>query len=463
VADATRRLLVDHAAGLVPEQDMMRWVHQVVAHGVRRPGTAAGHRVEGWVADQLRAEGVKDVRCEPFPVRTWSPGAPERSRLLAWPAGRPAEAVALPGFPLPYTRATDGLEADVVRLDSGPGAAPVSGAIAVESLTLARLDRRVMEHLATAAIDPGGELDAAHLLPFGPLLGGEADRAVAAGAAAYVGLLATMPWTTRDYYVPYDGIDRLLPALWLDREDGARLVAMLDAGPVRGRVETAGTSGDGVTANVVGVLPGASEDWVVVGTHHDAPWASAVEDATGVALVLAQAAFWAAVPAAERPHNLLFLLNGAHMAGGEGMRAFVAEHPELIDRIVASVHLEHAAADWRVEDGRLVAAEGPEVGWWFTSRDPGLVDAVTTALRTEGVRRSWVLPPDAFGAHPPTDGGILHLHGVPVVDFLSAPVYLFDSADTPAMVHAPSLEPISRAVVRIIGSLMGRSAADVRT
>ena len=74
-----------------------------------------------------------------------------------------------------------------------------------------------------------------------------------------------------------------------------------------------------------------------------------------------------------------------------------------------------------------------------------------------------VLPPDALGAHPPTDGGILHLHGVPVVDFLSAPVYLFDSADTPAIVHAPSLEPISRAVVRIIGSLVGRSAADVRT
>lgn len=37
--------------------------------------------------------------------------------------------------------------------------------------------------------------------------------------------------------------------------------------------------------NVTGTLPGRSDQWVIVASHHDAPWASAVEDASGVALV----------------------------------------------------------------------------------------------------------------------------------------------------------------------------------
>ena len=41
--------------------------------------------------------------------------------------------------------------------------------------------------------------------------------------------------------------------------------------------------------NIVGELPGADERAVIIGSHHDGPWASAVEDGSGIALVLAQA------------------------------------------------------------------------------------------------------------------------------------------------------------------------------
>jgi len=37
--------------------------------------------------------------------------------------------------------------------------------------------------------------------------------------------------------------------------------------------------------NVIGELLGADDDTVVVGTHHDGPWSSAVEDGSGIALV----------------------------------------------------------------------------------------------------------------------------------------------------------------------------------
>ena len=158
-----------------------------------------------------------------------------------------------------------------------------------------------------------------------------------------------MPWPTRQYYVPYDGEHRALPAVWIDRTDATRLHALLDQGPVRGRIEVDARRGAGHTHNVIGTLPGppGDDEWVVIGSHHDAPWASAVEDGTGIALVLAQARAWAAVPPEDRPHNLLFLLNGGHMTGGAGIWAFLERERELLDRTVLAVHLEHAAARGR--------------------------------------------------------------------------------------------------------------------
>ncbi|HEX8805134.1 MAG TPA: M28 family peptidase, partial [Acidimicrobiales bacterium] len=329
--------LLKHYADAVPSRnDMLAWITEVVDHGVRRPGTDAGHRVEDWVTSRFRYLGLQDVRREPLPVPVWEPGP---ARLVAWPADRPDETVELPGFPLPYTAVTgaEGVEADVVAMpplrprvrrgesggdggdrrgDGAGGAAgddavpeAVRGAIAVDVIEQGTLPDSYMRRVATRVHDPGGGLDGyEHLLPFGPRLGREVDRAVDAGAAAYVGVLGGMPWETNQYYVPYDAVDRDLPAVWVDRGAGARLAALLAAGPVRGRIEVEGRRREGQTCNVVGTLPGVSDEWVVVGSHHDAPWASAVEDGSGIAMVLAQARFWSQVPQAQRPHNMLFLL-----------------------------------------------------------------------------------------------------------------------------------------------------------
>jgi hypothetical protein len=73
-----------------------------------------------------------------------------------------------------------------------------------------------------------------------------------------------------------------------------------------------------------------------------------------------------------------------------------------------------------------------------------------------------VFRPEVFFEIPPTDGGPLHTAGVPLVNFLTAPMYLFDSCDTLDKIHRPSLVPVTRAVTRIIGSTAERTAAGVR-
>jgi hypothetical protein len=250
--------------------------------------------------------------------------------------------------------------------------------------------------------------------------------------------------------------------VWISRSDGRRVAALLDAGDVCGRLTVDSARAEITTHNVVGSLPGASDEWVVIGSHHDGPWVSAVEDASGIALILAQARYWSAVPPEDRPHNLLFLLNSGHMAHGSGTAAFIATHRDLLPRVVLEVHLEHTARECRGENGRLVPTDDPEVRWWFTTRNEALLDAVEHALRAEDLRRSLVVPPDIFGPHPTTDGGFFHTEGVPLVNFLTAPMYLFDAQDTIDKIHMGSLEPVTRAAVRIIASTRGVSADTMR-
>jgi hypothetical protein len=191
-------------------------------------------------------------------------------------------------------------------------------------------------------------------LPFDPRFNTVGDAAVAVGAAGYVGLLTGVPRQTRDYYVPYDAQPRPLSGLWLTRSDGDRLLRLLGGGACRGRLSVDCRQNVAVDHNVLGHLPGPGAETVIIGSHHDAPWASAVEDASGMALVLAQAAYWAATPAAERPHNLTFLLAAGHMAGGAGTRSFVDRHAASLADTVLEVHLEHAAAEVRGDSDRLL-------------------------------------------------------------------------------------------------------------
>jgi hypothetical protein len=253
--------------------------------------------------------------------------------------------------------------------------------------------------------------------------------------------------------------------VWLSERNGERLLAFLAQGPGRARIELERRLEKTTSHNVTGTLRGASNEWIIIGSHHDAPWASAVEDGSGIALVLAQARYWARVPAHERPHNLMFLLNSGHMAGGAGLIHFVNTKGDFISKeVVVEIHLEHAAREARGENGALVPTDAPEFRWWFTSFVPALEDAVAGAICAENLGRSLMMPPEGFppgSKNPPTDAAFFH-PWTPIVSFLTAPMYLFDEADTLDKVHEDSLAPLTRATIRIIEAMRGQTAAGLR-
>jgi hypothetical protein len=443
--------------------EITRWIGQIVERGIRRPGYDADRWTERWAADRFRSFGLDQVVNEPVELPMWEPVA--SASLEAWSGADPGERLRTEGLALPHSLpAPDGVEAELASLTAGAAAGSLQGRLALSELELIRSPVAALRDGATNSYDPDGDFDEeVQVLPFGTSFMQVMEPALEAGAVGFVGALTGVPWETCDYYVPYDGVERPIPGLWIGRSAGNRLLSLLDGGPVRARLTTSARRHPTTTHNVVGSLPGASNDWVVVASHHDGPWASAVEDASGTALVLAQARYWSQVPEGDRPHNMLFLLTSGHMAGAAGTRTFIDEHRDLIPRIVLEIHLEHAARRCLVADGRLVPTEVPEPRWWFTSQHPRLEALVGEAIRAEDLRRSLVLRPDVFFENPPTDGSMFHAEGVPIVHFLTAPMYLFDSGDTLDKVHTDTLVPLTRAVARIIGATVAASADSFRT
>jgi hypothetical protein len=447
---------------LTDSDTMMGWIREIVAQGIRRPGYAADDWTEQWARDKFSEFGLQEVTLDPVDVQRWEPLG---CSVEAWHDNAADQRLSLPCFPVPFSAAADGLEAELVHSDLGPGA-QLGGKIALVEDPLLALPLNVFTTLfATWWYDPDDEIPShVQTLPFASQLDGGLGAAIDAGAIGFVGILGA-PWETDSYYVPYDAMLRPIPGVWLSPDNGKRLRDFQTSGPTRLRMVLARDLRPAVSHNVTGVLRGAGSEWVVVGSHHDGPWASAVEDASGTAMVLAQARYWSRVPERERPHNLLFLLNAGHMSGGAGLIHFTTKFRDFISNdVVVEVHLEHAAREPRPEGGTLVPTDAPEWRWWFTSFLPPLENLVADAICQEHLGRSLIMPPEGFppgSATPPTDAAFFHPY-TPIVSFLTAPMYLFDEADTPAMVHEASLVPLTRAAVRVIEGVRDQTAAGLR-
>jgi len=453
---------------------MFARIEEICSWGIRRSAYPAGRRAETFVLEQFEILGLENVHKEPVALPVWEPQ--EYSLKVVTETGE----FELDCFPLPHSAGDVDLTLELALFDAGqpervggraalvplslmemPATLPVVGGDELEAINKVSL---MPIHPSGTVVDPRGTLqNTVQTLPFTPFIMEVMAPAQAAGAAAFIGVLQGHPGDVCEYYVPYDGVERPFPGVWIRESDGARLLDLLKKGAVSVKLRVKSRREMDTGYNIVGDLSGADDEMVVIGSHHDAPWASAVEDASGMTLVLAQAQYWAKVKQEQRPHNLRFLMQVGHMAGAAGNLAYIKAHGQELGSIVLEVHLEHAAREVRSGASGLEFTGAPETRWIFTSRNPQLEKSVIDALLAEDLDRSLVLAPDVFGQFPTTDGAFFHLAGVPLAHYLTAPVYLFDSLDTPDKIHKPSLGAVTRATIRIIQSTAGVTAQAMRS
>ncbi|MBY9016511.1 MAG: M28 family peptidase [Candidatus Lokiarchaeota archaeon] len=441
------------------KEEMMAWITEIFQQGIRRPGYPADIWVENWIREKLLDFNFDRVKFEPLNVQRWEA---KNAKLIILLKDSTEDILEIPCFPIPYTKSTQGTEGEIRNIHNKD----LKGKIALNRLNLIKLPTSSLKLLTNKYYDPKNEFDSLNqLMPFGMTFQYVLEEAIKADALGMIGYISNYPWETQDYYVPYNAVKKNIPGVWVSPKNGKKIAKLMKNHKLYAKI-TYDASNDVVeTNNVYGILKGASDEWVIISTHHDGPWASATEDATGIALVLAQAKYWSQIPREKRPFNLLFLMNCAHMAGGKGGKVFVEKNKDLLEKVVVTIVLEHVARDCKSENGKLIPTDDPVVRWWFTSKIPILQDITEKAIQNENLYRSVIMPTEGFppgSDHPPTDAAPFHLAGVPIVSLLSAPPYLFDPADTLDKVHIPSLESITRAVIYIIDNLKGKTTSQLR-
>jgi hypothetical protein len=450
--------------------EMLGWIRQIVGFGARRPGYPQSLQVEQWLEAKFREFGLAEVRREPVPVNCWEP--------LATSLAFPANAVELPCFPVPYTSwtAAPGIEAATAFVTEGSAEEFQRGDLR-ERIVVANM--RFAE-LPGAALKRGARfiLDGNHSIPDGPMHVAnwlirnfpayyEAQRR---GAVGFIGLLVDSPTDGCDFYVPYDGFLKGLPAVWVGREHATQLRGLAQAGQTA-RLLSTGETRLVNSHNVVGVLPGsgsksnAANENIIITCHHDAPFVSAVEDASGLAVLLALAKAFAAAVQGGHPlrRDLIFVAASGHFHGGIGNRVFVEGHAQgCMKRTVAAFGVEHIAEE-AASDGqggyRLTGR--PEVRALFFDGSDKFARILAEEAERCQLDRMVCADAYGFGPEPPCDSAPFFTAGVPSACHISGPLYLFDPHDTIDKVRAVDLVPVANFFTNAVRRIDAIPAADL--
>ena len=424
--------------------------------GARRPGSAAGRENENFLEDSLRDFGLEAVRREPIPITRWE------SRDACLEVNRDGVFEEVTSFPIPYTAFTPGGGIEAPLVYAAPGRiwhrGDWSGAVVVTEIGFPSLDVKLLTKIIPGLFDPDDTIGDFNHPATWVRLGWHLYRLAARrGAAGFIGIVRDQPGGGCRMYAPYgfrekDLLDKPLPGFWVGRSDGGWLGELARSGAGRARIRSTGTRELATTHNIVGEIPGGSnEEVLVLGCHHDSPFESPVEDGTGVAVVLALAEHFAA--ARDLRRRLVILLSAGHFYGSLGTRTFIREHREdIVRRAVMEISIEHVGHE-AVEDGsgHLIESGKPEVAGVFVPFNREVVAAVMDSTRTHDLRRIVLLPAEGpMGDYPPTDGGDWYDAGVPVINYISNPVYLLTDDDALRWVDRNRLPVVAASFAEIV-------------
>jgi hypothetical protein len=190
----------------------------------------------------------------------------------------------------------------------------------------------------------------------------------------------------------------------------------------------------------------------MVHSHHDAPWASAVEDASGVSEVLALAKYFSRVPPEKREKTLMFCTLDTHFSMYQGHLDLIAKIKQKDMNVIVDIALEHIGKEIVEKDGELVETGYVCPRGIFVTENPYLLSITRQAVEKNGLERIVILPTYTI-LGVPTDAGDFNRAGFSIISLISPPLYIYDVADTLDKVAVDQLNPVATAFADIIESI----------
>ncbi len=457
---------------LIPEQEeTYQTVKDLVAMGPRKPGTKAGKAAQDYVKEQYEKIGLEDVQILPSKSTLW--------KADDW--GLTVDGQEIPTYCMTHTMTDNtpgsfstpegGLDTEIVYVGAGEeedfDAVDVKGKIVLADVEFTEIPMIYLKAMGFMYYDPEGTM------PFtGSGLNPYSDNtypwnyyeAMERGAAGYIGYLEdcyidTNVYENEDY--SYLGGPMEMPGLWVSQKDGKALIETIEAagGSAKANMHMSGSLKEVDAGAVIGYLPGKSDDVIMVHSHHDSSTPGAVEDASGTAAVLSIAKFYAQIPQEKREKTLMFVSMDTHFADYETHDAFIEKYLKDEDHsgILADICIEHVANQVD-ENGELTGLCEPRI--CFTSEVGGFKKITNEEFVRHHLDRIANIPSDLFGDEPPTDADMFYQEGVPIISYISGPIYLYADVDTSDKVSPDQLQKVTEAFIDITWRVSEMPAED---
>ncbi len=213
------------------------------------------------------------------------------------------------------------------------------------------------------------------------------------------------------------------------------------------------------------VIPGASTETIVLNAHADAWFDGAGDNADGLAVLVALARHYAKAGAPPARTIVLVASAGHHTPGINGPRSFVAANPDLANRAVMLVNIEHVAqrnfspARTTSADGyREAVADSGEapIAVGVTNNAPFLQALIDAAPARHGVN---VISERSTFQSGET-GGWADLK-VAKVSVMQAPPLYHTTGEVLDVISAPGLERIARFLAHVVTAAAGATRAEL--
>ncbi|MFX1572727.1 MAG: M28 family peptidase [Promethearchaeota archaeon] len=441
----------------------------------RRIGTDEAHKIEDFLLSKFKELGLESVKKDPFEVINW--------RAINWKLtiSTEKEEIEIPCFYVLNTGFTkgNGITAPLVYIATGKEKdfknIDVKGKIVVADIEFPILPLGKLLSIAkpfhvsdpTNSIDKTTELILTFVLTNLPpqALGGKRRedsvywRAFDRGAVGLVLILRDYPSNINSHWGPYDGVMKPIPALFVGKYDGIKVRELAQENNVRGTIILEGVQEPSIAHNIWGVLPGNSEEMIMISSHHDSAFKGASEDGTGVAMVLAQLRAWSKIPKNERSKSLLFCLSAGHLYGGIGAETFAHKYKNtMLNNVLVDVNLEHLCAKEVVEDletHNFKLTDNLAIGALFISRNENLVAPVIKVCREHKIERMMLIPDNFFATPPIGEAGHFTTQAdLKVIHWIRSPYYLLTAEDTLDKIDIDKLHSTAQCISDLINLLM---------
>jgi hypothetical protein len=207
------------------------------------------------------------------------------------------------------------------------------------------------------------------------------------------------------------------------------------------------------SASILGTLPGATDEEVLVIAHIDGFFEGALDNASGVSVMMGLLEHYSKIPQAQRRRTIRFLGSVGHHstasgADGPGTKWLHDARATELAKTVLAINLEHVAAVRTKYWGphlRMTTEVAP-MRWWVYG-SPKLMNTALHAFSHFNVGITADMDPNASG-----EMGAM-ARDVPSIQVITSPEIKHAEDDTPEWVPSSGLENIARAYAKIIDDL----------